>query len=264
MVGIYKITNSINGKSYIGQSTNVEKRFLAHKNNSHNPNSKQYNSIFYRAIRKYGLENFTFEVLEECDRSELNDKEKKYIKLYNTHGEKGYNLDDGGGSSHFIRLSYDKVTEIITLLRNSLLNTEEIGRIYNVSGRTVRSINSGEYYYRGNITYPIRPPLFTIESIDDSGQYIKKNKENFCCICGASISIQNKMCLNCSHIVQRKANRPDPLSLANMIVEFGFKGTGLKFGVNGNTIKKWCKGYNIPHKIKELEEWLANKNKEIV
>ena len=99
VIGIYKITNLVNGKSYIGQSVNIQKRFNAHKSVAFNPNDANYNYPLYRAIRKYGLENFSFEVLEECDISELNNKEIYYISKYNTYGKCGYNQDKGGNNA---------------------------------------------------------------------------------------------------------------------------------------------------------------------
>ena len=150
MVGIYKITNLINGKSYIGQSTNIQKRFNAHRSAAFNPNNKNYNFPLYKAIRKYGIENFSFEVLEECDISELNDKEIYYISKYNTHSKFGYNQDDGGNqASHYIKLSDELVTAIIQRLKTSLDNSDDIGEDFGVAGRTIRSINSGGMLLQG-------------------------------------------------------------------------------------------------------------------
>lgn len=70
MIGIYKITNKINGKFYIGQSNDIERRF-----NEHCTKWKQSRIPLDLAIHKYGKENFLFEVLEECDLEELNQKE---------------------------------------------------------------------------------------------------------------------------------------------------------------------------------------------
>ena len=86
LTGIYKITNNINGKSYIGQSVNIQKRFNNHKSAAFNPNNRLYEFPLYRAIRKYGIENFNFEVLEECKKEELNNKEIFYITKYKTYG----------------------------------------------------------------------------------------------------------------------------------------------------------------------------------
>lgn len=92
MIGIYKIKNLINGKVYIGQSTNIEGRKKDHKRRIWNSNSSQYNSYLYRSIRKYGLDNFEFSVLEECLSKDLDNKESCWIKFYNSNNpEQGYN-----------------------------------------------------------------------------------------------------------------------------------------------------------------------------
>lgn len=97
MVGIYKITNQINGKVYIGQSVCIQHRWNEHRSAAFNINNKNYNCHLYRSIRKYGIENFTFEILEQCNEEELNDKEIYWIKYYDaTNKEKGYNIKLGG------------------------------------------------------------------------------------------------------------------------------------------------------------------------
>ncbi len=75
MVGIYKITNKINNKSYIGQSVNIKRRWAEHRL-LHRDESLSLK----RAMRKYGIENFTFEVLEKCSIGELCEKEVHYIQ----------------------------------------------------------------------------------------------------------------------------------------------------------------------------------------
>lgn len=97
MIGIYKITNKINNKSYIGQSINIEQRWKTHKTSPFNKNCVHYNCLFYKAIRKYGIDNFIFEVLEECEKNRLNEREIYWIAYYQTHNKKyGYNMTDGG------------------------------------------------------------------------------------------------------------------------------------------------------------------------
>lgn len=91
--GIYKITNKINGKSYIGKTVDLHKRTVTHlwrlENGTHpNPHLQ-------RAFDKYGKNNFGFEVLERCREEDLNDKEMAYIKKYDSFGT-GYNLTAGG------------------------------------------------------------------------------------------------------------------------------------------------------------------------
>lgn len=91
MIGIYKITNKINGKFYIGQSISIENRFQDHKA----PRSSKRNYPICRAIKKYGKENFAFEVIEICQQDELNQKEIEYIKTLCPH----YNISEGGSGN---------------------------------------------------------------------------------------------------------------------------------------------------------------------
>ena len=87
---IYKITNKINGKMYIGETNRtVEIRWRQHKSRAKDP---QYTEYLYQAMRKYGIENFIIECLEQCRPEERFHKETDYIILYNTLAPNGYNL----------------------------------------------------------------------------------------------------------------------------------------------------------------------------
>ena len=98
MIGIYKITNQINGKVYIGQSIDIKKRWQQHKQEA---TRERYQTKLYNAIRKYGIENFTFEVIEECTSLELNERETYWIEYYQSYiSTIGYNMNTGG-DSHF-------------------------------------------------------------------------------------------------------------------------------------------------------------------
>lgn len=92
---IYKITNKVNGKCYIGQtkyslSNRINKHFRYVKNGS-----KTY---IHNALRKHGQKNFIWEVIEECKTAdELNEMEFHYVKQYKSYWkENGYNLSYGG------------------------------------------------------------------------------------------------------------------------------------------------------------------------
>lgn len=91
--GIYKITNKINGKCYIGQSVDIYYRWYTHQK----PKTWAADSgkALYRAFVKYGIENFTFEIIEECSRSQLDSREKYWVSHYDSYG-KGYNMNRGG------------------------------------------------------------------------------------------------------------------------------------------------------------------------
>lgn len=91
--GIYKLTNLKNQKVYIGQASNISERFKQHIKCGLGIDTP--NNMLYAAMMKDGVENFTFEVLEECGRGELNDREKYYIDFYRAQ-EYGYNMNKGG------------------------------------------------------------------------------------------------------------------------------------------------------------------------
>lgn len=95
MIGIYCFRNKINGKCYIGQSIHLEKRYNEHKNNHLNPKYCNYNSKFYRALRKYGFENFEYIILATCQQCDLNALERFYIHKYDSKNYR-YNSTDGG------------------------------------------------------------------------------------------------------------------------------------------------------------------------
>ena len=122
--GIYLITNLINNKKYVGQSLNIQKRWNQHCSAAFNPHNKGYDYPLYQAFRKYGINNFSFEILEECNSTELNDKEEYYIKFYNTLSNQGYNqaLVGQGGAT----LTPAIVLSIIEELQyNTSDNTEQ-------------------------------------------------------------------------------------------------------------------------------------------
>lgn len=101
MIGIYKITNKINNKAYIGQSLNIETRWKQHIANI---NSDKDNTI-YQALRKYGLNNFNFEVVEECSENQLDEREIYWIAYYNSY-ENGYNMNRGGATGRLFDYQY--------------------------------------------------------------------------------------------------------------------------------------------------------------
>lgn len=92
---IYKITNLINGYPYIGQTVNsIESRWKKHLEAT----NASYNYLLYNAMRKYGIENFKVEEIEQCDNSLLNEREKYWIKMFDSYylNGHGYNMTLGG------------------------------------------------------------------------------------------------------------------------------------------------------------------------
>lgn len=94
--GIYMVVNLINNKKYIGQSKNIKKRFQSHHLVDYkNKNNCNYNTKFYQALRKYGIDSFEVIILKLCEEKELDDLEIKYIKEFDTF-KNGYNSTEGG------------------------------------------------------------------------------------------------------------------------------------------------------------------------
>ena len=90
-MNIYQITNECNGKRYVGQTKQtLRKRFTQHKCKSRN---KSYRHPLYDSIRKYGIENFTISLLEECDYDIRDERETWWVSHLNPE----YNLTEGGG-----------------------------------------------------------------------------------------------------------------------------------------------------------------------
>lgn len=129
---IYKYTNKINGKVYIGQTVNEEQRMCAHKYGY----EKCY---FHSAIKKYGWENFDYEVIERLDESLLDEREIYWINFYQSFGEKGYNLTQGGDGSRGKKLSDEHKQKLITGKKNKPVSEETRRRMSEALKGKVRS-----------------------------------------------------------------------------------------------------------------------------
>jgi len=132
--GIYRITNTVNGKSYVGQSVDVKSRISHHR--SELRNNRHENSYLQNAWNKYGEENFTFEILERCSRNELDEREIYYIDHFKTYKTfNGYNLTLGGDGTHIVNevLQFDAYGNFIKEYENGIVASEEL----NISAGTI-------------------------------------------------------------------------------------------------------------------------------
>ena len=244
MIGIYKITNNINNKVYIGQSINIERRWRDHRKRCFYPKATQYSSPLYKAFRKYGLQNFSFEVIEECLEADLNDRECFYIQLYNANNtEKGYNLTAGGQNSNpkNKKLNADDIKNIYTLLLTTSLSEQEIANRFDVSQRTISGINLGETNILIGYTYPLRQNIKSI---------------NYCLDCGKKIGKKSCRCIACSNrYKQSKNDKPDRETLKREIREKTFVELGKKYSVSDKAIVKWCVFYNLPCRKKDIKSY---------
>lgn len=108
---IYKITNKINGKTYIGQTTStIERRWKEHCKKK----QKRPCPLLFAAINKYGPDNFHVVSIEVCDsRDHLNKQEKYWISFYGSFGPKGYNLTSGGDHIELSDISRQKISKAL-------------------------------------------------------------------------------------------------------------------------------------------------------
>lgn len=118
---IYCITNLINNKKYIGQTARLPKeRWQEHLESARDLNNKR---PLYKAMRKYGIENFVFAIVEECPNEELNSREQYWINIEQTwiaeYPDKGYNLTCGGNNG--TKYSYDYIR---TLYKQGMTQSE--------------------------------------------------------------------------------------------------------------------------------------------
>lgn len=127
---IYKVTNKINGKSYIGQTVgSLNRRKCKHISDALHDNRD--NSYLHRAMIKYELKNFTWLILVEiCSGftiERLNELEVFYIKLYNTYND-GYNLDIGGRSVSPSKETRMKISKTMTGRKRSITTRNKIAK----------------------------------------------------------------------------------------------------------------------------------------
>ena len=133
---IYKITNKINGKSYIGQTIqNVKERFYQHC--ATKCSQAILNMVIHKAINKYGKSNFTIEVIEEVESTNLNDRERYWIRYYDSYNN-GYNSTEGGQDG--IKLFKNLDTESIVREYKSGKSLREISRLFNVDKQTIKDL----------------------------------------------------------------------------------------------------------------------------
>ena len=173
---IYKITNLINSKSYIGQSVLPQKRWQQHCSDA-NAHCDDY--PIHNAIRKYGKNNFSFEIIEWT--KDYNEREKELIKHYNTIAPNGYNVVEGGANAVLVgeingrnTISSSAVSLIILDLRKNRLSDRQIATKYGTTDKIISDINHGRTHRIDGIEYPIRIKKGKQKLSEEDADAIKK------------------------------------------------------------------------------------------
>lgn len=188
MYSIYCFTNKVNNKSYIGLTSNLKARKYAHIKSA---SSGKRNSSFHRAIKKYGIENFSFVVIETCNSlKEANEAETLYISLFMTKSPNGYNLTGGGDCPKLVEESVKKrsgdnaINKIINssiasqlyddYLSDVYITTYDLAVKYKISESAVCNILHKRAWKDANIHKPNID--FSLRIINGSGDKSKNKK----------------------------------------------------------------------------------------
>lgn len=183
MAYIYQITNNINGKIYIGKTNySIEKRWKQHINDSQN-RIKEHRPL-YRAFKKYGISNFSIEILEECEISKLEEREIYWISKKDSY-KNGYNATLGGDGKTLY--SYDEIVNLYKEGKNYLDIHKKTGCSINTISNILQSAgfdtqliarnkNKNNYGKKCNmVDLKTNEILNSFLSLSDAARYIIQN-----------------------------------------------------------------------------------------
>ena len=240
MQGIYKITNKINGKIYIGQSVDIYRRWKDEKTRAFNQNSSEYNTKKSRAFRKYGLENFLFEVVEECSKEQLDEKERFWINKYDSYTN-GYNETLGGQDAVTSnKITEDILNQIINLLIENLLTEQDIADKYSLSVGIISEINQGKAWKQEGLQYPLRTRV---------------NNGKKCPHCGKCIDRHASVCRDCYTKQAFSGHQPSKEELKEFINLYKGNITKISehFNISRSPIKRLISLYSLEDYLQEIK-----------
>jgi len=220
MIGIYKITSPSN-KVYVGQSRNIEYRWTQHKSLRYDSYGKLVNSL-----KKYGVENHVFEVIEECEFEDLNIRERYWQDYYNVLGENGLN--------------------------SMLTETDEKPRV--VSKETKAKIAKGKHGRARKIIDTSNDLIF--DCVKDASKYINISVSNLShMLNGRTLNKTTLVYLNNDGLVLNRLVVATHLKTKNTLTDNIFTIAKL-FNQDVYTIKQVCgRGYK---KYKFTSDWVFN------
>ena len=156
IIGVYKITNTITGDSYIGSSKNVKQRLAVHKCQSTWKNHP--NNPMYLDMRKYGVDNFELQILEEVESDSLKETEQQFIELlkptYNSNNAKGLDVERLKKYKKEYRKS-DKCKEYEKSDKRKESKKKHDNQLCSYNGETITIATLAKRFYRAGIKHPV-------------------------------------------------------------------------------------------------------------
>ena len=209
---IYCITNKINGKRYVGKTTqSIEERFKEHCKDSQKERCEK--RPLYDAMNKYGVENFIIECLEEIeDESTLSEREIYWINELGTYGKGGYNATKGGDGK--VLYDYNEIIELYNLGYNGVKVAEKVGcnvdTVYNVLKAHNISIRGGtgklidQFDKAGNFIQTFYNSFDAADWLVDIGKSKSKHSAS-----NHIIDCCNNKCKSCGGYIWKYKNMPE-------------------------------------------------------
>lgn len=197
MAYIYKITNLINNKCYIGKTLNtIQERWREHCSDYKKRDEEK--RPLYSAMNKYGIENFKIEEIEQCNEDIVNDREKYWIEYYGSF-KKGYNATLGGDGKAYLdrKLLIKTYNEIQNLKKSAKILNIDAGHLSkilkenNIEVRSSKEVQNEEYGKEiAMIDLETNAIIKTFISLADAARYIKEQINSTAEIRGMTVHIR--------------------------------------------------------------------------
>ena len=197
MAYIYKITNLINNKCYIGKTLNtIQERWREHCSDYKKRDEEK--RPLYSAMNKYGIENFKIEEIEQCNEDIVNDREKYWIEYYSSF-KKGYNATLGGDGKAYLdrKLLIKTYNEVQNLKKSAKILNIDAGHLSkilkenNIEIKSSKEVQNEEYGKEiAMIDLETNAIIKTFISLADAARYIKEQTNSTAEIRGMTVHIR--------------------------------------------------------------------------
>lgn len=224
--GIYIIKNKINDLVYIGQSVDCQRRWFSHKYSAQTIDAQDHKTKIHLAMYKLGIENFYYEILEECDYNILNERETYWISFYDSY-HNGYNSTPGGDQNIGEANGRAKLTEEqVKDIRLAYANHIPFREVYKKYQNVISKRGLQKVWHFENWLY-IMPEVYTDENRKWHTTYAKAHAD------GNKSLGKNNQQRACSEEEIKKMRELRASGLS-------YNKIGLKLGRSSSVVRKYC------------------------